>query len=65
MHAFGYFDCVGFEFLKSINTYSFGQGRETPLVESVSAIEMPKYYRRNADEMLNTICQKQMPKTKC
>ena len=48
-------------------------GKEAPLslVESVSAVEMPKRYRRNADEMTRSASaqslyvKKQMPKTKC
>ena len=47
-HAIGYIHCVGFEFLSSS-------------LKSVSAIEMPTSYHRNADEILfktDNVCQK-------
>ena len=62
-HAIGYFDCVGFGFLRS----EYVQLRARI---SVSTIEMPKIYRRNADEYEKVLkptlyAKKQMPKTKC
>ena len=62
-HAIGYFDCVGFEFLRSEHVQlrsDFGQGSTS--LKSVSAIKMPKSYRRNADEMFFKHC---MPKSRC
>ena len=55
-HAIGYFDCVGFGFLRSEHVQLRAR-------ISVSTIEMPKIYRRNADEIrksfkTDTVCQK-------
>ena len=50
----GYFDCVRFvfEFLRSEHVRSSS-------LKSVNAIEIPKSYRTNADEMLfKTLCAK-------
>ena len=58
-HAIGYFDCVGFGFLRSEHVQLRAR-------ISVSAIEMPKSYRRNADEIRNAFQNRHcMPKSRC
>ena len=56
-HAIGYFDSVGFEFLKSEHVQLRARNLPSRWWKA-RVIEMPKRYRGNADEMLNTICQK-------
>ena len=58
-HAIGYFDCVGFGFLRSEHVQLRAR-------ISVSTIEMPKSYRRNADEIRNAFQNRHcMPKSRC
>ena len=58
-HAIGYFDCVGFGFLRLEHVQLRAR-------ISVSAIEMPKSYRRNADEIRNAFQNRHcMPKSRC
>ena len=59
MYAIGYRDCVGFGFLRSEHVQLRAR-------ISVSAIEMPKSYRRNADEIRNAFQNRHcMPKIRC